>query len=737
MKRIIHITLFLLVTNSGMAQYNHQYHIFSNANQYKTTDILSMPKTVVYHLYVADTTINYTGKARKAIAINGQIPAPTLYFIEGDTAEIHVHNTLKTETSLHWHGLIVPNRMDGVPYLTTAPIASGETAVYKFPIVQSGTYWYHSHTKLQEQSGMYGSLIIHKRDETPMKEYVLLLSDWTDERPWEVHRSLRAASDWYMIKKGATQNYWEALKTGNLGVKLKNEWKRMHAMDVSDVYYNAMLANGRQEAEFPWLKPGEKIRLRIINGSSSTYFWLQFAGGKLSVVANDGMDVVPAEVDRMIIGVAETYDIIVTIPDNMSYEFRATAEDRTKHASLWLGEGMKMPAPDLPKLDYFAGMKMMNNMMKMNGNLDDMGMNMSVQKMDMNVVMYPELQQKGQKEEHIHHEGMEMPKESYEIVTLNYSMLRSPVKTTLPDAPWKELHFTLEGNMNRYVWSLDNKVLSESDRILIRKGENVRIIMYNNSMMRHPMHLHGHFFRVLNGHGDYAPLKNVVDIMPMETDTLEFAAVESGDWFFHCHILYHMMSGMGRVFTYENSPPNPDIPDPKKANRKFLSDDREIHPMLHMGVASNGTHGEAMLSNTRYALGADWHTGWNDEHGYMATIRFGRYLGKMQYWYPYIAWDYHYSSMHTDNNRNTLMFGLTYKLPLLIVADLQADIEGNVRLKLSRKDLALASRFRLDMTVNTDWEYRFDLRYILTKYISVAGNYDSDMGWGAGVVITY
>ncbi len=720
MSKILFILFFLSACFTGMAQ----------------------PKTIVYHLQVSDTTVNYTGKTRKAIAINGQIPAPILYFTEGDTAEIHVHNTLKTETSLHWHGLILPNRMDGVPYLTTAPIKAGETAVYKFPIVQSGTYWYHSHTKLQEQSGMYGSLIIHKRNEPPMKEYVLLLSDWTNEHPLEVHRSLRAANDWYMIKKGATQNYFEAIKTGNLGVKLKNEWKRMHAMDVSDVYYDALLANGKQETEFPPLKPREKIRLRIINGSSSTYFWLQFAGGKMSVVANDGMDVVPVEVDRMIIGVAETYDIVVSIPDNMSYEFRATAEDRTKHTSLWLGEGMKMPAPDLPKLDYFAGMKMMNGMMKMNGDLDDMGMHMSVQKMDMNEVMYPELHDGGTMKSdtaHAHHKGMDMPEEtSQRIVTLNYGMLRSPVKTVLPDAPWKELHFKLEGNMNRYVWSLDNKVLSESDRILIKQGENVRIIMYNNSMMRHPMHLHGHFFRVLNGQGDYVPLKNVVDILPMETDTLEFAATENGgDWFFHCHILYHMMSGMGRVFTYENSPPNPDIPDPKKSYRKFLSDDREVHPMFHAGLASNGTHGEAMLSNTRYALGADWHTGWNDEDGYMATVRFGRYLGKMQYWFPYIAWDYHYSSMHTENNRSTLMFGLTYTLPWMVVADVQADIEGNVRLNLTRKDLALTSRLRLDMSFNTDLEYRFDLRYILTKYFSVAGNYDSDIGFGGGIVVTY
>ena len=169
-----------------------------------------------------------------------------------------------------------------------------------------------------------------------------------------------------------------------------------------------------------------------------------------------------------------------------------------------------------------------------------------------------------------------------DITTLNYAMLKSPQKTSLPkNVPVKELFFELTGNMNRYVWSLDNKVLSEADKILIKKGENVRIILHNNSMMRHPMHLHGHDFRLLNGQGDHAPLKNIIDIMPMETDTLEFNANIEGDWFFHCHILYHMMSGMGKIFSYENSPPNPELPNPKKAIRKLYHDDRAWHPMAH------------------------------------------------------------------------------------------------------------------------------------------------------------
>jgi len=202
-------------------------------------------KLVRYDLTVSDTLVNYTGKKRKAIAVNGQIPMPTLYFTEGDTAEVYVHNKLHHETSIHWHGLLLPNEQDGVPYLTTAPIKPHSTHQYKFVIRQSGTYWYHSHTMLQEQVGMYGAIVIHKKDSRPKHEEVLLLSDWSDENPHQIERSLHYATDWYMIRKNAVQSYTEAIKAGKLKTKLENEWKRMHAMDVSDVYYERFLMNGK------------------------------------------------------------------------------------------------------------------------------------------------------------------------------------------------------------------------------------------------------------------------------------------------------------------------------------------------------------------------------------------------------------------------------------------------------------------------------------------------------------
>lgn len=707
------------------------------------------PKAVRYDLYITDTIVNYTGRTVEAIAINGQIPGPELHFIEGDTAVIYVHNKMHHETSIHWHGLILPNEQDGVPYLTTAPIHGMSTHIYKFPLKQSGTYWYHSHTMLQEQVGMYGAFIIHKKDEPEMPEYTVMISDWSDENPDQIERSLHKATDWYAIKKGATQNYYQAAKEGYLGTKFTNEWKRMHAMDVSDVYYERFLINGKTEDQAPQFKAGEKVRLRVINGGSSSYFWLAYSGGKIVVVASDGEDVVPVKVDRLIVGTSETYDVIVTIPEGKTaFEFVATAEDRTGKASLWLGEGVKQLEQPLPKLKYFEGMKMMNNMMTLGGNMKDMGMNMSLQQMDMNTVMYPEATGMAHTEtDAMDHNAHSMA--GKEIVTLNYAMLRSPRKTTLPEGPLRTLHFELTGNMNRYVWTIDDKVVSEADKIMIKKGENIRIIITNNSMMRHPMHLHGHYFRVLNEHGEYSPLKNVIDLMPMETDTIEFhASEEYGDWFFHCHILYHMMSGMGRIFTYENSPPNPQIPDPEKALQKVFADDRRYYLSADIGLESNGSDGEVRLENTRNFAEIEWRLGLNNEAGYETEAHIGRYLDDKQFFSAYTGWDFRYhdasdreknlfGQVNTQNKRAVACIGLIYVLPWFVESDLRVDHEGRIRMQFLRDDIPVTSRLRLWGMWNTDFEYSAGSRYILTKYWSLSAHYDSDMGLGAGLAFTY
>ncbi|PXY40904.1 copper oxidase [Flavobacterium cheongpyeongense] len=741
------------------------------------------PKVVRYDLYVRDTVVNFSGKSKRAIAVNGQIPMPTLTFTEGDTAEIYVHNQLDEETSLHWHGLFLPNKEDGVPNLTQMPIKPHSTYKYSFPIRQHGTHWYHSHSGLQEQIGMYGSFVMNKRNSDPnfregiddLPTVPIVLSEWTDIDPENVHRLLHNASDWFAIKKGTTQSYGEAIKQGYFKTKVINEWKRMTAMDVSDVYYEKFLINGKNESQLSQFKAGDKVRLRVSNGGASSNFWLTYAGGKITVVASDGNDVEPVEVDRLLIAVSETYDVILTIPaENTSYEFLATPEDRTKSTSLYIGKGVKQLISPLPKLKYFEGMQMMNDMMKMNGDLDDMGMQMSLNQMDMNTVMYPEITgpQKGvdkdmpmemnntetkegtaDKSHEMH--NMENKYDSNalsDIVTLNYAMLKSPTNTALSkDAPVRELKFELTGNMNRYVWSLDNKVVSESDKILIKKGEILRIVLHNNSMMRHPMHLHGHDFRVINGHGDYAPLKNIIDIMPMETDTIEFAASEDGgDWFFHCHILYHMMSGMGRVFSYENSPPNPEIPDPKLAQRKLFADDRKFHFMTENDFATNGNDGMAMLSNTRWSIGTEWRLGYNDMHGYETETHIGRYIGKMQWLMPFIGFDWRYREMedgemeknlfnqaNTKNNRAVFSAGIEYTLPMLIKAQAEVFTDGNFRLQFERMDIPVSKRLRMNLMWNTDKEYMAGLRYIIKRNVSATTHYDSDMGFGMGINLNY
>lgn len=715
-------------------------------------------KTVRYDLYITDTTVNYTGKNRHGIAVNGAIPGPALSFTVGDTALIYVHNLADKPTAIHWHGVQLPNRMDGVPYLTQLPIPPNTTYIYKFPVVQAGTYWYHSHFALQEQIGIFGALIFNKRTEPDIPTIPVVLSDWSDIKPKQINRMLHTGNDWFAIKKHSVQSYWEAGKAGKLGVKFANEWKRMEAMDVSDVYYDRFFLNGDTSETFSRFKAGDKVRLRIVNGGASSYFWLTYSGGKIMVVANDGNDVVPVMVDRLIIGPAETYDVVVTIPSNMQYEFLATPEDRSGSASLWLGSGMKMPAKELPKLKYFEGMKMMNQMMKMNGDMKPMGMNMALQEMDMNQVMYPELDKS---DDEMNMKGMDGMKgmenmnhaihtdnSSDKITALNYNMLKATENTTLPEGQWKTLHFELTGNMNRYVWSINGKTVSESDKIKIKQGENLRIILHNNTMMRHPMHLHGHDFRLLNQFGEKSPLKNVVDIMPMETDTLEFRASESGDWFFHCHILYHMMSGMGRVFSYENSPKNPEIPNPDKAYRKLKNEERMFHLMVQNDFATNGNDGSLMYANTRWAFQGEWRAGYTAEHGYEVETHFGRYFGKKQWLFPYVGVDFRYRkhSAHeknlfgqsdTKDDRKVFHVGVQYTLPWLVVLDASVDHTGNFRVQLSREDIPLTSRLRASFMVNTDKEWMVGGRYILTRYFSLSTHYDSDMGWGAGITVTY
>ena len=723
-------------------------------------------KKVVYDLYVNDTMVNFTGKHRMAIAINGNIPAPTLTFTEGDTAVINVHNLMKMESSIHWHGLLFNNDQDGVPYLNNPPIKAGSVYTFTFPLIQSGTYWYHSHTMLQEQSGLYGSIVIHPaKEKIKLKEYVILLSDWTDQKPMQVLRYLKRAGEWYAIKKGAVQSYGEAIAAGYLKDKLKQEWNRMPPMDVSDVYYDKFLMNGKETNFFKDVIPGEVIRLRIINGSASSYFNLQYAGGDMRIVSSDGINVQPLNVNKLEIAIAETYDILITVPENGSAELRATSWDVVGYSSAFFGNGNEMKAPEIPKLNYFKMMREMNkmDMSKMNGKkMDEIkGMNMGnmngmdmqkkdssnkpmkMDNMDMGKMNMPS-KDSAKKNTNNSNEmtGMNMGGMNMEMPagTFSYDQLRALNPTTLDSTrKMSEVHLTLSGNMLRYIWSFDNKTLSEADLIKIKKGENVRFVLFNNTMMRHPMHLHGHFFRFLNGQGEYSPMKHTFDIKPMETITIEFEANEDKDWFFHCHILYHMMSGMMRIVSYEGSEQNEYA---KTGYKKLKKEDKKYSTWADLSLHSQGAWLSGNISNNKNALEFEGRATWTGN--YETETHLLRYIGKKQFFAVYIGSDFRKNKnlafadkLDSKDNRQVFDVGVYYLLPMLIRSEWRVDHRGNLRLQLERRDLPLSNNIFMDLRVNTDKEYTIGLRYMVSKYASISTNYDSDYKWGIGLTFHY
>jgi CopA family copper-resistance protein len=772
--------LYILLTAFIPALLQAQQTDMTGMAMLKTEVVKSTGKRVAYNLNVTDTLVTFAkGKLKHAIAINGTIPAPTLYFTEGDTAVINVHNLMKVETSIHWHGLLLPNVEDGVPYLTTAPIEPGSTHTFTFPVIQNGTYWYHSHTGLQEQVGLYGSIVMYPENKVVQKEKVILFSDWTNEKMSTVVRSLKATYEWYGIEKKSVQSWGEALVKGYLGDKVKQEWSRMLPMDVSDVYYNAFLANGRQTTEFTEFKPGETVRLRLINGAAGSYFWVQFAAGAMTVVAADGKDVKPVKVDKIDFPIAETYDVLITIPADGAYELRATAADISGYSSVYFGSGKKVKAPDIPKLNYLAMLRE-NNKMKMGGSDKKGG---SMQGMDMGVSdkkssSMPGMDTKKDKSNAKEMQGMDMSaadkksntmpgmdmnakKETTAIPenadmpgmkmdngksegTLTYNMLRSIKPTAFEEnLPVRIVPLTLTGNMIRYIWSFDDKPLSRADKIMIKKGEVVRFKMFNSTMMRHPMHLHGHFFRLINAQGDYSPLKHTFDIKPMETVTIEFSANEEKDWFFHCHILYHLAAGMARIVSYEGSEQN----EFAKTGYKILKkEDNAIYKWADLNVLSNGAFFEGFASNNKNQLRFEGRVNWKGE--YETETHLLRFIDKKDYLAAFIGYDYRLNRLHiqkpkdgtklnTKDSRREVELGLIYLLPFFMEIEARIDHTGSLRAQLARKDMPITTRLFFDGRVNTDKEYTVGLRYFLTRTFSISTLYDSDYGAGAGISIHY
>ena len=682
-------------------------------NQYKLVMLLALltvlpamaeAKLVEYEFDINYKTVNFSGEDVQAMSVGGSIPAPTIEATVGDTLRVTFHNKMDVESSIHWHGVLLPNDQDGVPYLTTSPILAGKSFTYEYPIIHHGTYWYHSHTQLQEQRGVYGSLVLHPKDGEKYKadrEYVAVLSDWTNENPMQVLRNLKKDGDYYALKKDSVQSWLKVFQYGPEAIKnrLNSSWTRMGPMDLSDVGYDAFLLNGKKESVLDGLKGGETVRLRIVNASASSYQYVEFAGGPMTIVAADGVDTEPKEVDRLKISVAETYDVLVQLPDdNMAYEFRASAEDGTGYSSLWLGEGHKMVARTIEKPNLFLIDHSMHDM--------DMG-DMSMDSGDHSNM------------------GHTMSAGNTDIRMMNeYDGLRSPVKTTLPaDNPDREVLLELTGNMERYVWSFNNKTLAEEDKILIRKGENVRFKFVNRTMMHHPLHLHGHFFRVLNGQGEYSPLKHTVNVPPMQTVEIEFYANEEKDWFFHCHNLYHMKGGMARVVSYEDAPGSGELNDQFYKNLKQDPWYSSVDTVTYSNFIGN----ETRFSNTRNAIEIGVDYDYKDE--YEVDVAYERSINR--FLDVFVGGDFQGDDLQ---NKNLGVVGIHYVLPMLIDSELRLDSKGNARLELS-SDLQLTNRIKFDWLANTDDEYRLGLEYEITKKVSLVANIDSEYDGGVGIKV--
>jgi FtsP/CotA-like multicopper oxidase with cupredoxin domain len=700
-------------------------------------------KTVAYDLFIGDTTFVVKGKKRGALAINGRVPAPTLFFEEGDQAVIRVHNTLNEETSLHWHGIILPADMDGVSYTNTAPILAHSTHTFTFPILQSGTYWYHSHTMLQEQIGLYGAIVIHpqvkeKQDigDTVMKEKTIVLSEWTNESTHDVVHALKWGMDWYGVQKGSSQSYAEALKAGYLKDRIKTDLLRMNPMDISDVYYDEFWANGKTNLDFSDVKAGETVKLRIVNGGASTYFQLQFAGGKIKVISADGQNIVPIETDRLEMAVAETYDILLTMPPTPGkYELRATAWDVSGYSSIWLGEGEKHVAPTIPPLDYFAMLHEMNKMGDWTSEESGAGLGKETNVLYANQAEV-EAANQANSTNMPHHMGMNhniLYKGEVQGHLLTYDELKAEAPTALnPENKIREVRLTFTGNMRRYIWSFNGIPLSKSDKIMIRKGETVRFVLYNATMMRHPFHLHGHFFRLLNGQGAYSPLKHTFDIRPMQTQTIEFLADQEKDWVFHCHILYHMASGMHRIMGYEGT-----TSAEMDKNNPHLKEDQHVFPMAHIEAFSSG-YGVKYGLNSYYWQGLARVEG-NWKGAFEGEAVFHRFLGKPQLWTAYIGAKVE-RHLHTVAGKTTghitptAVAGVTYLMPFFLVADARINSELKPRLQISRHHIPLTPRLGLGFMANTDKEAMAELTFQVTKKWGFIAKADNHFGSGIGIV---
>ncbi len=497
-----------------------------------------------------------------AIAVNGTVPGPLIRLREGQDVRLHVTNNLEEDSSIHWHGLLLPFQYDGVPGVSFPGIRPGQRFTYEFPIRQNGTYWWHSHSGLQEQAGHYGPIVVESAESDPRydRDYVVLLSEFTPIHPHEIMRKLKVGEHYF-------QRQMQTANEGEMSGEMRRMWgkMRMNPRDISDVTGTTYtyLINGHGPADDLQLefRAGERVRLRIINGSAMTFFNVRIPGVPMKVIQADGQDVDEVEIDEFQIGTAETYDVIVSPPDG-SHALVAEAMDRSGMgvASLTSHKGhvAKPPAlreiptltmTDMGMMDHAAMGHDMGDMSGMDHTMRDTSLLPADVKVGPGIDMVAAMPT----------DRMDFPGLGLDTVdhrVLRYTDLKSARMNPHRQIE-REMEIHLTGNMERYMWSFDGKKFTSVTDDPIRFGydERVRVKLVNQTMMAHPIHLHGHFFELVNGADHmHQPLKHTVVVQPGSTATFDLTANEPGDWAFHCHLLYHMHAGMMQVVTVRPFP---------------------------------------------------------------------------------------------------------------------------------------------------------------------------------------
>ncbi|MBS0439730.1 MAG: copper resistance system multicopper oxidase [Proteobacteria bacterium] len=549
-----------------------------------------------FALEIGETPVNFTGAARTATTVNGLLPGPTLRWREGTTVTLRVTNRLRVPTSIHWHGIILPAGMDGVPGLSFRGIAPGETFTYRFPVRQSGTYWYHSHSGFQEQEGLYGSLVIDPAQPDPIRaerEHVVMLNDWTDEDPAAIFAHLKKMPSYYNRGELTARDFLDdvsrvGLKAALASRKMWNEM-RMSPRDLVDVTgaTYTYLMNGHAPAG-NWtglFRPGERVRLRFINGSSNSFFDVRIPGLKLGVVAADGQNVEPVDVDEFRIAPAETYDVIVRPGEDRAYTIFAQSMSRDGYARGTLAPraGMQTDVPALDPLPMLTMGDMMGAMEHGDHAMHGMdhGHSMSLPPPAGEGGRRPD----GGDHAHMMHEGdmhgmtmttpprvrharseydnpnvdmrVDSPRTNLDDPgiglrdngrrVLTYADLRTLGGSLYPQQPvTREVELHLTGNMHRFVWGFDGLKFSQAKPVHLRYGEHVRLILVNDTMMTHPIHLHGMWSELESPDGQFQARKHTISVQPAQRVTYRVMADAPGRWAYHCHLLYHMEAGMMR-----------------------------------------------------------------------------------------------------------------------------------------------------------------------------------------------